>query len=97
VSNPSTYPARFVALRTPSHKYVRELGSGAEQTYLLADDPSESSDVTDARPGLAAALRADWQKLREAAGAAERIGRGEELAPTEQERLQLEHLGYVEP
>jgi arylsulfatase len=96
VSNPSTYPERFVAVRTPEIKYIRELGSGAEQTYRLADDPGEERDRTAADPALSGRLREQWQSLRDVLGAPADRAPAAALAPSDEERRQLEHLGYLD-
>ena len=101
VSNPSTYPQRFVALRTPQHKYVREPATGAEQLFSLRHDPAEEHDVSALQPEQLAALRAEWGRLRQGLQAAQPVEgtrvRAELLAPDAAERRQLERLGYVEP
>jgi len=100
VANPSTYPERFVAVRTPQYKYIREVASGAEQTYQLVPDAHEEHDVTSTEPKLVERLRADWSRhavdwARSASAPAERPRPGT-LAPTAEEQRQLEHLGYVD-
>jgi arylsulfatase A-like enzyme len=96
-SNPSTYPQRLFAVRTPQHKYVRELETGDEQLYRLRDDPAEQRDLTAVEVELADALRAEWNARMQDALPAEQGERLEALSPTPDERRQLEHLGYVDP
>jgi arylsulfatase len=93
VQNPSTYAQPFFALRTPAHKYLREIESGAEELYLLEEDPAESRNLIADRPQLASRLREQLHRLRaeiddssEAAIAVE---------PSEEERALLERLGYT--
>lgn len=100
VSNPSTYPQRFVALRSPRHKYVRELETGAEQLFRLRDDPSEEHDVSLLEPERVAALRSAWRQRTQAIRAGQVPGAAPSaapLSPDPEQRRQLEHLGYVEP
>ena len=93
-SNPSTYPERFEALRTPEHKYIRELGSGREQAYDLTSDPAEMADLSERDPALTRGRRERWPALR----AALPTPRGRVAPrPSAEERRQLEELGYVDP
>jgi len=96
VSNPSTYPQRFVALRSPRHKYVRELETGAEQLFRLADDPSEEHDLSRLEPERLGALRSAFRERMQAMQAGQVPGAAPR-GPSAEERRQLEHLGYVEP
>ena len=94
-ANPSTYPERFVALRTPEFKYVRELEGGAESAYALVDDPDEEIDISARAPAVMTQLRAQWEALRAAQPTPQ--GRSLPRAPTDEERRRLEELGYLEP
>lgn len=94
-SNPSTYPERFEALRTPEHKYIRELTSGREQTYDLQRDPGETADLSERDPALTARLRERWEGLRAALPTPQ--GGVAPRRPSAEEQRQLEALGYVDP
>ena len=97
LANPTTYPQRFVALRTPRAKYIRELATGGEQTFRLDRDPAEEHDLTAQDPELVERMRAEWQALEAATrGVAPKAAPSGELAPSSEEQRQLEHLGYID-
>jgi arylsulfatase A-like enzyme len=92
--NVSTYSPRFVALRTPRHKWILQLGNDREQLYDLAVDPGESENLVDREPELAAQLRETAERIRDAnAALGERAP--EVVEPTAAEADQLRALGYL--
>ncbi len=95
VENPSTYPEVLAGLRTPERKFVRALGSGAEELYDLRKDPHERTNLVDRHPQLAGKLREELSRLRPGST---RAGGGEiEIEPTSEELELLKQLGYVDP
>jgi N-acetylglucosamine-6-sulfatase len=94
LQNTSTYPDRFVGVRTSAYKFLRELNSGREELYDLSADPREEHDLLSDRPDLAAPLRAALEeRLRECAGRAR--GQAVEVRPDAEAAKQLEELGYT--
>jgi choline-sulfatase len=92
------------ALRTESHKIIRDLETGSEEVYDLQRDPGETSNLAESDPELARRLR---QRLEAAVStnrllakeldlevAPQGITAGSLLSEEEQERLRA--LGYIQ-
>ncbi len=95
VQNPSSYRPRYFAVRTPSHKFIVEEGTGSEELYDLASDPAETRNIAGADTVLAQRLRAELERLRSAGPGALKTAPVAE--PGGEEREQLKALGYVDP
>ena len=94
VLNTSTYPDRYVGVRTPRHKFLRELNTGREELFDLSADPNEERNVVSELPDVAASLRDALEaRLRECAGRAR--GAAVEVRPDAEAARQLEELGYT--
>jgi arylsulfatase A-like enzyme len=101
VLNSSTYPERFMGLRTPEWKYLRRLriygppvsAFGAEQLYDLRADPGELHDVAAEKPEQVAKLRDELDRRLAAMGPRPVV----KAAPVDPAlREQLRALGYTE-
>jgi hypothetical protein len=95
VQNPSTYSPRFLALRTPSHKWIQEHGNGREELYDLAVDPAETRNLVASEPNLAAEMRATAERL-DAAAVLPAARAPRTVQPSAEEAELLEKLGYGE-
>lgn len=93
--NPSTYSPRFLALRTPDHKWILQLTNGGEEIYDLVADPGETQNRLSFEPELAARLRAE-AKRQEAAIRAPARGAPRVVEPGGDEAEFLRALGYAE-
>jgi hypothetical protein len=86
-------PALY-ALRTATHKLIADVDSGEMRLYDLLGDPTERSDISQARPQLAAELRQALEaRIRESAARA-RLSE-ESTAVPDADRQRLRALGYV--
>ncbi len=87
-TNPGLY-----ALRTPTHKFLLDIETGARQLFDLVADPDEQHDVASAQPALA-----DELQDRLAAHLASSVARGvleaETAEVSEEIQERLKALGY---
>ena len=94
VLNTSTYPDRYVGVRTSRYKLLRELNTGREELYDLSADPREERNLVEELPEVAGPLRgALAQRLRECAGRVR--GEAVEVRPGAEAARELEALGYT--
>jgi arylsulfatase A-like enzyme len=100
--NATTYPERYVGLRTPEWKYLRRVrpedGVGAvapraaEELYDLRADPAETRNLAATDPARVATLRAELERRLAAMGQAPKRVAPEIDAATED---RLRALGYA--
>jgi arylsulfatase A-like enzyme len=101
VMNASTYPDRFLGLRSPQWKYVRRLQllgtrvarRADEELYDLRADPTEQNDLAAARPEKVVELRAELDRRLAAFGPRAKP-RVVQMSP--EIRARLRALGYTE-
>lgn len=100
--NATTYPERYIGLRTPAWKYLRRVRPedgvgaiaprGAEELYDLRADPGETRDLASQQPEQVAARRDELvRRLAEMGTAPERVA--PEVDAATEERLRA--LGYA--
>lgn len=91
IENTSTYPQRFLGVRTARYKYLREERTGAEELYDLAADRAETNNLVDELPDVAESLR---RALEDGLAACRARGEAVEVRPSDERERKLKALGY---
>ncbi len=91
IENTSTYPERFLGVRTSRWKFLRELKTGREELFDLTADRREEVNLVRERPVVADRLRAELERQLAACRAR---GEAVEVQPGEEVQRRLRALGY---